>query len=61
MGGQATYRKEWSRYTKGCDVICLVIDTQSPDDLPTCKKELHQLLEDRELMVCYLLYIYSNT
>lgn len=49
IGGQAKYRPEWSRYARGCQVITFVVDTQSPDLLPTAKKELHQLLEDREL------------
>lgn len=49
LGGQSRYRSEWSRYTRGSDVIVFVVDTQCPEDLPMCKKELHQLLEDREL------------
>ena len=49
LGGQSRYRSEWGRYTKGSDVIIFVVDTQAPEDLPTAKKELHQLLEDREL------------
>lgn len=49
LGGQARYRNEWGRYTKGSDVIIFVIDTQEPDDLPIAKRELHQLLEDRDL------------
>jgi ADP-ribosylation factor-like protein 8 len=47
IGGQAKYRSEWPRYTKGCNVIVFVVDTQRPDLVPTAKKELHQLLEDR--------------
>jgi ADP-ribosylation factor-like protein 8 len=49
LGGQAKYRTEWSRYTRGCDVIVFVVDTTAPNELPTAKKELHQLLEDRDL------------
>ncbi len=49
MGGQSAYRSEWSRYARGCGVICVLVDTQQPDDVPTVKRELHQLLEDREL------------
>merc|ERR1711871_1124774 len=49
IGGQERYREEWGRYTRGCNVIVFVIDTQRPDQLGTAKKELHQLLEDPEL------------
>lgn len=50
LGGQTKYRSEWTRYTKGCDVICFTVDTQAPELLPDAKRELHQLLEsDREL------------
>ena len=49
IGGQKQYRSEWARYTRGCNVIAFVIDTQSPQTLHVAKKELHQLLEDREL------------
>ena len=27
IGGQAKYRSEWPRYTKGCNVIAFMIDT----------------------------------
>lgn len=57
IGGQARYRSEWSRYTKGCDVIAFVIDTQEPKSLAVAKKELHQLLEDRELAKTPLLVL----
>jgi GTPase SAR1 family protein len=49
LGGQAKYRSEWGRYTKGSDVIVFIVDTQAPNELPLAKKELHQLLEDRDL------------
>lgn len=49
IGGQVQYREEWPRYARGCDVVAFVVDTQQPDMLPVAKKELHQLLEDREL------------
>ena len=29
IGGQEQYRSEWSRYTKGCDVVLYVVDTAS--------------------------------
>ncbi len=60
MGGQSSYRREWPRYTKGCDVICFVIDTQAPEDLAVAKKELHQLLEDRDLAVRYSIFTHSS-
>jgi len=49
IGGQAKYREEWPRYTKGSHVIVFVVDTQAPNQLPLARKELHQLLEDRDL------------
>jgi GTPase SAR1 family protein len=51
IGGQKQYRSEWARYTRGCNVIAFVVDTQTPQTLHIAKKELHQLLEDRELAV----------
>jgi ADP-ribosylation factor-like protein 8 len=46
-----------SRYTRGCDVIVFVIDTTAPNDIPTARKELHQLLEDRDLAKLPLLIL----
>lgn len=40
------YRSEWSRYTKGCDVVIYVVDAAAPQKLGTAKKELHKLLDD---------------
>jgi ADP-ribosylation factor-like protein 8 len=45
-GGQEQYRTEWSRYTKGCDVVLYVVDTAAPQKLAAAKKELHKLLDD---------------
>ncbi|RLN96249.1 hypothetical protein BBJ28_00005113 [Nothophytophthora sp. Chile5] len=46
IGGQAQYRSEWGRYTRGCDVIIYVVDANA----------LHRLLEDRfHLTVLYVL------
>lgn len=53
IGGQKQYRSEWARYTRGCNVIAFVVDTQTPQTLHVAKKELHQLLEDRELAVSH--------
>mmetsp|Transcript_17802 Transcript_17802/g.25033 ORF Transcript_17802/g.25033 Transcript_17802/m.25033 type:complete len:180 (-) Transcript_17802:297-836(-) len=57
IGGQAKYRPEWGRYARGCNVLTYVIDTQCPHLLPVAKKELHQLLEDRELSKLPLLIL----
>ena len=46
IGGQEQYRSEWSRYTKGCDVVLYVVDAAAPQKLPTARKELHKLLDD---------------
>lgn len=46
IGGQEQYRSEWSRYTKGCDVVLYVVDAAAPQKLSTAKKELHKLLDD---------------
>jgi ADP-ribosylation factor-like protein 8 len=57
LGGQAQYRAEWGRYTRGCNVIIFVIDSHEINLLPDAKAELHRLLEDRYAnghCVCYL-------
>lgn len=46
IGGQEQYRSEWSRYTKGCDVVLYVVDAAAPNKLPDACKELHKLLDD---------------
>jgi ADP-ribosylation factor-like protein 8 len=46
IGGQEQYRSEWSRYTRGCDVVLYVIDAAAPSKIETAKKELHKLLDD---------------
>ena len=57
VGGQVQYRNEWGRYTRGCDVIIYVIDSNAFESLPTAKHELHRLLEDRALVTTPLLVI----
>jgi Arf/Sar family protein len=57
IGGQVQYREEWPRYARGCDVIAFVVDTQKPELVPSAKKELHQLLEARELQKVPLLIL----
>jgi len=57
IGGQAQYRSEWGRYTRGCDVIIYVVDAHAMDAIPLARKELHRLLEDRELATTPVLVI----
>ena len=49
IGGQHQFRDEWPRYCKGVDCIIFLVDASDPDKIPTAKKELHRLLEHREL------------
>lgn len=49
LAGGEQYRNEWGRFTKGCDVIIFVVDANALYLLPDAKKELHRLLEDKEL------------
>jgi len=49
IGGQAQYRSEWGRYTRGCDVIIYVVDAHAVDSIPLARKELYRLLEDQGL------------
>lgn len=57
LGGQAQYRQEWGRYTRGCNVIIFVVDASALHMLPDAKAELHRLLEDRELATTALLVV----
>lgn len=57
IGGQAMYREEWGRYTRGCDVILYVVDAAAPSQLSVARRELHRLLEDRELATTPLLVL----
>ena len=59
-GGQAQYRSEWGRYTRGCDVIIYVVDAHALDSIPLARKELHRLLEDRELATTPVLVIVNK-
>lgn len=34
IGGQAQYRAEWGRYTRGCDVIVYVVDAHAEEKVP---------------------------
>lgn len=57
LAGGEQYRNEWGRFTKGCDVIIFVVDANAMYLLPEAKKELHRLLEDRELAKTALLVV----
>mmetsp|Transcript_47897 Transcript_47897/g.70884 ORF Transcript_47897/g.70884 Transcript_47897/m.70884 type:complete len:178 (-) Transcript_47897:15-548(-) len=45
IGGQAKFRSEWPRYTKGCDAILFVVDAANFERMSEARKELHRLLE----------------
>eukprot|EP00361_Fabrea_salina_P000633 CAMPEP_0202429936 /NCGR_PEP_ID=MMETSP1345-20130828/3524_1 /ASSEMBLY_ACC=CAM_ASM_000843 /TAXON_ID=342563 /ORGANISM="Fabrea Fabrea salina" /LENGTH=118 /DNA_ID=CAMNT_0049041287 /DNA_START=198 /DNA_END=554 /DNA_ORIENTATION=+ len=49
LGGQVQYRPEWPRYAKGTGAIVFVVDASAGDLLQLARKELHLMLEDREL------------
>ena len=57
LGGQQQYRSEWGRFTRGCNVIIYVVDANAIHLLPEAKKELHRLLEDKELAKTALLVV----
>eukprot|EP01038_Epipyxis_sp_PR26KG_P015829 gene15829-21443_t len=57
LGGQEKYRSEWGRFTRGCNVIIFVVDANAMHLLPDAKKELHRLLEDKELARTALLVV----
>ena len=57
LGGQSQYRSEWGRYTRGCNVIIFVVDTNAMHLFPDAKAELHRLLEDKELATTALLVV----
>ena len=45
------------RYTRGCDVIIFVVDSHAIESIPLARKELHRLLEDRELATTPVLVV----
>ncbi len=57
LAGGEQYRNEWNRFTKGCDVIMFVVDANAMYLLPEAKKELHRLLEDKELSKVAILVV----
>ena len=57
IGGQEQYRSEWSRYTKGCDVVLYVVDAAAPEKLKDASRELHKLLDDGSIGTTPLLVL----
>ena len=57
LAGGEQYRNEWGRFTKGCNAIMFVVDANALHLLPDAKKELHRLLEDKELSKIALLIV----
>eukprot|EP00735_Rhodelphis_limneticus_P006241 TRINITY_DN18621_c0_g1::TRINITY_DN18621_c0_g1_i1::g.1041::m.1041 TRINITY_DN18621_c0_g1::TRINITY_DN18621_c0_g1_i1::g.1041 ORF type:complete len:183 (+),score=29.92,sp/Q66HA6/ARL8B_RAT/40.86/8e-47,Arf/PF00025.16/3.3e-44,Ras/PF00071.17/1.2e-12,Miro/PF08477.8/3.4e-11,G-alpha/PF00503.15/0.016,G-alpha/PF00503.15/0.0031,SRPRB/PF09439.5/2.7e-07,MMR_HSR1/PF01926.18/6.1e-07,GTP_EFTU/PF00009.22/26,GTP_EFTU/PF00009.22/2.1e-05,Gtr1_RagA/PF04670.7/1.6e-05,FeoB_N/PF02421.13/0.14,FeoB_N/PF02421.13/7.7e+02 TRINI len=57
LGGGPPFRQEWTRYTRGCNVILFLVDATDTRRLSTARHELHTLLEDRELAQTPLLVI----
>jgi len=47
----------WGRYTRGCNVILFVVDTNAIHLFPDAKTELHRLLEDKELATTPVLVV----
>lgn len=42
IGGQAQYRGEWGRYTRGCDVIIYVVDAHAEEKVRGGGKQRRQ-------------------
>jgi ADP-ribosylation factor-like protein 8 len=59
LGGQAQYRAEWGRYTRGCNVIVFVVDAHAMEILPDVKIELHRLLEDRYKSMLHGIFFFT--
>jgi len=57
LAGGEQYRGEWGRFAKGCDVIMFVVDANALYLLPDAKKELHRLLEDKDLAKTAILIV----
>eukprot|EP01063_Lacrimia_lanifica_P040786 TRINITY_DN9385_c0_g2_i1.p4 TRINITY_DN9385_c0_g2~~TRINITY_DN9385_c0_g2_i1.p4 ORF type:complete len:180 (+),score=85.85 TRINITY_DN9385_c0_g2_i1:90-629(+) len=60
LGGQERFRDDWSRYSEGCDVIVFVVDSSDYERIHIAKKELHRLLEDRNLQGLPLLVVLNK-
>jgi ADP-ribosylation factor-like protein 8 len=57
LGGQVQYRTEWSRYAKGTNVIIFVVDSSAIGLISYSRKELHTMLEERDLIGIPLLVL----
>ena len=57
LGGQVQYRPEWSRYARGTNVIIFVVDSSAIDLISYSRKELHTMLEERDLVGIPLLVL----
>mmetsp|Transcript_1252 Transcript_1252/g.3350 ORF Transcript_1252/g.3350 Transcript_1252/m.3350 type:complete len:181 (-) Transcript_1252:204-746(-) len=58
IGGGAALRSEWGRFSRGCDVILYVVDAAAASDVvDSSRRELHRLLEDRELATTPILVV----
>eukprot|EP01095_Lingulamoeba_sp_RSL-Kostka_P016960 TRINITY_DN856_c0_g2_i1.p1 TRINITY_DN856_c0_g2~~TRINITY_DN856_c0_g2_i1.p1 ORF type:complete len:180 (-),score=54.08 TRINITY_DN856_c0_g2_i1:70-609(-) len=49
IGGQLQFRNTWDKYCAECNCIIFMVDMADPSRLDEAKKELHQLLEHKEL------------
>eukprot|EP00826_Nyctotherus_ovalis_P037807 TRINITY_DN3483_c0_g1_i12.p1 TRINITY_DN3483_c0_g1~~TRINITY_DN3483_c0_g1_i12.p1 ORF type:complete len:119 (+),score=18.52 TRINITY_DN3483_c0_g1_i12:161-517(+) len=49
LGGQLQFRSEWPSYVKSSDVILFMIDASAPEKLPTSRRELNILLDDKDI------------
>jgi small GTP-binding protein len=49
LGGQERFRDQWPKYTSNSDVILFVVDANDTQKVPEAKKELHALLEEKDL------------
>jgi len=57
LGGQYRFRDDWFRYALACNVILFVVDVADKERIPEAKKELHRLLEKKDLNGLPLLVI----
>lgn len=60
LGGQQMFRELWPRYTANADVILFVVDSSDFDRVPQAKKELHQLLDEKNLKGIPLLVVLNK-
>eukprot|EP01083_Nonionella_stella_P246370 855455_1 len=61
LGGQDKLRDLWRHYYPGCNAIIFMIDSNDRSRIDLAKKkELHQLLEDKELNDNAILLVLAN-